>query len=87
MKIADLKGREGEVTRLIIRGYKAPEIEQMLGISRSSVHTYRYSAFERLGIKTDAQLIALALREVLEDGRGRHRIIDEALSVIGELLP
>jgi DNA-binding NarL/FixJ family response regulator len=55
-----LSEREREVARLIARGHAGPEIARRLGITKSSVDTYRARLFRKLGVDSRAQLLEQA---------------------------
>lgn len=88
MKISELPARELEMATAIIRGYSPVEIAAMHGIAVKTVYNHRQRLFDRLGIESDLQLFALALREQLADWRPvEHPAIGRALDMIGEVLP
>ncbi len=57
-----LSDRELEITLMLVRGKRVPEIAQSLNISAKTVNTYRYRMFDKLDINTDVELTHLALR-------------------------
>lgn len=57
-----LSERELEVARGLACGYSVAEIAQELGVSASTVSTYRARAYEKLGVETNAQLVASLTR-------------------------
>lgn len=57
-----LSDRELEITLMLVRGKRVPEIAQSLNISAKTVNTYRYRMFYKLDINTDVELTHLALR-------------------------
>lgn len=59
---SDLSQREAQVARLILQGYSIPEISEQLSLNSTTVNTYRYRMYTKLGIKnrSDAKLSTLA---------------------------
>ncbi|MFW8589645.1 UvrY/SirA/GacA family response regulator transcription factor [Glaciecola sp. 2405UD65-10] len=60
-----LSDRELEITMMLTRGVKVPDIAKHLNISAKTVNTYRYRMFDKLNIATDVELTHLALRHKL----------------------
>ena len=60
-----LSERELEITLLLTRGAKVPDIAASLNISAKTVNTYRYRMFEKLRVSSDVALTHLALRHKL----------------------
>ena len=60
-----LSERELEITLLLTKGAKVPDIATSLNISAKTVNTYRYRMFEKLSVSTDVELTHLALRHKL----------------------
>ena len=60
-----LSERELEITLMLTRGVKVTDIAKHLNISAKTVNTYRYRLFDKLDIKTDVELVHLALRHKL----------------------
>lgn len=60
-----LSDRELEITLMLTRGVRVPDIAKNLNISPKTVNTYRYRMFEKLGIQSDVELTHLALRHKL----------------------
>lgn len=58
-----LTAREGEVLRLLARGYGNKEVAAALSISVKTVETHRASGMARLGIRSRATLVQFALIE------------------------
>lgn len=56
-----LSSREAEVLAGLLMGTPASEIAQRLGISAKSVSTYRRRILDKLGVESNAELIALAI--------------------------
>jgi two-component system invasion response regulator UvrY len=57
-----LSKREMQVLMLIVQGAKNQDISDTLCVSPKTVSTYRHRLFEKLDIKTDAELTMLAVR-------------------------
>jgi len=57
-----LTPRQREILRLLVGGRSAKEIARLLDISHRTVEYHKYQAMEALGVKTNAELIQLALR-------------------------
>ena len=60
-----LTPREGEIVSLIGAGLQVKQVAAELGISISSVNTYRTRIFRKMGLSTNAALIRYALRHGL----------------------
>jgi DNA-binding NarL/FixJ family response regulator len=60
-----LTTREGDVLRLIARGYRSREIALMLGISIKTVDTHRAAAMGKLQLRSVAQVVRYAIRQKL----------------------
>ena len=60
-----LSERELEITLMLTKGAKVPDIAVYLNISAKTVNTYRYRMFEKLKVSTDVELTHLALRHKL----------------------
>ena len=60
-----LSDRELEITLMLTRGVRVPDIAESLNISPKTVNTYRYRMFEKLNIQSDVELTHLALRHKL----------------------
>lgn len=56
-----LSERELNIAMLLSKGTKSADIARELSITNKTVNTYRYRMFEKLGIKTDVELVHLAL--------------------------
>ena len=56
-----LSERELNIALLLSKGTKSADIAKELSITAKTVNTYRYRMFEKLGIKTDVELVHLAL--------------------------
>ena len=57
-----LTPRQREILRLVVDGRSAKEIARLLDISHRTVEYHKYQAMETLGVKTNAELIQIALR-------------------------
>lgn len=62
-----LSDREFEVFRMIALGKKTGEIAEALSISVKTVGAYRTRIFDKMGIKTNSELIHYAIRNHLVD--------------------
>ena len=60
--LSALAPREQEVCRYFLLGLSSEAISQTLGISLHSTRTYRKRAYERLGISSQNELLAIVLR-------------------------
>ncbi len=60
-----LTPREGEIVALIGAGLQVKQVAAQLGISISSVNTYRNRIFRKMGLSSNAALIRYALRHGL----------------------
>jgi len=57
-----LSYRELQVVIMILQAKTAQDMADVLNISNKTVTTYRYRAFEKLGVKNEVELIRLAAR-------------------------
>lgn len=62
-----LSNRELEITMMLTKGSKVPDIAAHLNISAKTVNTYRYRMFEKLDVSSDVELTHLAIRHKLID--------------------
>lgn len=62
---AQLSPRETEVLGLVAQGMENKQVARELDISEATVKSYLQSAFERLGVRSRAEAVAVALREGL----------------------
>jgi two-component system response regulator NreC len=53
----ELSAREREVMRMVVQGHTSRAMAETLGISKSSVDTYRARVFRKLGVDSRAALI------------------------------
>ena len=68
--IDNLSKRELQILMMIVQAHKNNEIAQTLNISPKTVSTYRKRLHEKLGVKTDIQMLHLAIK---------HGIMDEEI--------
>lgn len=68
-----LSERELEVACGLACGHSVAEIAQELGVSASTVSTYRARAYEKLGVETNAQLVASLTRPSPPDPRDAQK--------------
>ena len=61
----NLTPREREITALLATGLDGREIADQLALSPETVRTHIRNAMERVGARTRAHLIAIAVREQL----------------------
>lgn len=57
-----LTARQREIIALLVEGRSAMEIARLLDISHRTVEYHKYQAMEALGVKTNAELVQIALR-------------------------
>ena len=55
---ANLSAREREIVELIVAGHTSREVAAALGITKSSVDTYRARVFRKLGVDSRSELYA-----------------------------
>lgn len=58
----ELTERQGEILRLLVEGLSAKQIAARVHISPRTVEYHKYQAMERLGVTTNAELIAYGLK-------------------------
>jgi DNA-binding NarL/FixJ family response regulator len=63
----ELSPREREVLALVAAGSENKQITRALDVSEATVKTYLKSIFDRLGVPTRAEAVAVALREGVID--------------------
>jgi DNA-binding NarL/FixJ family response regulator len=56
-----LSVREYEIMQLLIKGEKQTEIARRLSISKSAVSTYRFRILEKMGMKSNSELVQYAV--------------------------
>jgi DNA-binding CsgD family transcriptional regulator len=62
-----LSDREFEVLRLIASGKTVSQVGGILSLSESTISTYRARILEKMGMKTNAELIHYAIQNKLVD--------------------
>jgi two-component system invasion response regulator UvrY len=62
-----LSGRELQVTLMQIDSLSIEEMAQKLGVSPKTINSYRYRIFEKLSVKSDIELVLLAVKYGLKD--------------------
>jgi two-component system invasion response regulator UvrY len=62
----DLSDREFEVMRLIASGKTVTEIGEFLSLSDKTISTYRARILEKMGMRTNAELMRYAIRNKLD---------------------
>ena len=65
----ELTRRQRDVLRLIIEGRRMKEIAAILDLSARTVETHKYEMMRVLGVQSTAELVALAVKRGLADGR------------------
>ncbi len=60
-----LTDRQREILHLVVEGYSAKEIANMLSISPRTVETHKYNMMQELNLKTTADLIKFAIKNNL----------------------
>ncbi|MFC6440071.1 UvrY/SirA/GacA family response regulator transcription factor [Bowmanella sp. JS7-9] len=60
-----LSERELQIMTMISKGQKVPDIASQLNLSAKTVLTYKYRAFEKLGVEGEVELVHLVLRHKL----------------------
>jgi DNA-binding CsgD family transcriptional regulator len=60
-----LTARERDVLRLIAKGYQAPEVADVLGLSRHTVRGYVRDVYRKLGISSRAEATMEAVQRGL----------------------
>lgn len=63
--LTKLTEREADVLRLIAKGYRAPEVAQLLGLTSSTVSSYVRDIYRKLGITSRAEATMEAARRGL----------------------
>lgn len=62
-----LSERELQISMMIVRGEKAPEIAEKLNISAKTINSYRYRIFEKFDITNDVELVHFAIKHKVFD--------------------
>ena len=60
-----LTAREAEVARFLIKGYSAPEIGDLLGVSSGTVRNHMKKIYRKLKVSTQAELCALFIEDLV----------------------
>ncbi len=63
-----LSQREMQVMLMLVQGHKVQEISEKLCLSPKTISTYRTRLFEKLSVRSDAELTRLAMRHGMLDG-------------------
>ena len=63
-----LTNRQQEVVQYMAWGLRAREIAKRMGVEYNTVKSHRGNAFQRLGARTSAQCVAIALGEGIIKG-------------------
>ena len=58
----ELSSREMQITLMVIKGYRAPEISKKLCLSPKTINSYRYRIFDKTHVRNDVGLTRLAIR-------------------------
>jgi DNA-binding CsgD family transcriptional regulator len=75
-----LSDREADVVACVALGMSGPEIAAELSVSHNTVRTHVRNAMDKLGARTRAQLVAMALGEFQPSGqdlKSRIRAMDD----------
>lgn len=65
-RFSELTKRELEVLKLVVKGLQNKEIAESLGISHRTVESHRSQAMQRVGARTTAELVRLAIAAGIE---------------------
>ncbi len=68
--LASLTAREQDIVRLLICGHSNKNMARILSLSPKTVEAHRARAMKRLGLKTSAELIKLAVEAGWPDSQG-----------------
>ncbi len=60
--LGPLSPRETEILRLVASGWTTAEIADAMSLSPKTIHNYHYEVKAKLGARTDAELVHLAMR-------------------------
>lgn len=60
--LAGLSDRERQTLALLCDGLDAQEIGKRIGVSKATVHSYRYRIHEHLNVKNDIQAVTMFIR-------------------------
>lgn len=61
----ELTARELEVMMMLTQGMKMPAVAEVLNVSPKTVATYKYRIYDKVGVKSEVELLHLALRHKL----------------------
>jgi len=64
----NLSQREMQVMLMLVQGHKVQDISEKLCLSPKTISTYRTRLFEKLSVRSDADLTRLAMRHGMLDG-------------------
>lgn len=64
----NLSQREMQVMFMLVQGNKVQDISEKLCLSPKTISTYRYRLFDKLAVRSDAELTRLAMRYGMLDG-------------------
>lgn len=62
-KVSKLTPRQREILQLLAEGNSMKEVAAILNITPRTVAFHKYQMMERLGLKSNAELIRLAIKE------------------------
>lgn len=68
-----LSRRETQVLMMIAQGTKTQEISEILNLSPKTISTYRLRLYEKLNVKSDIEMLHLAMKYGLIDNNIMHR--------------
>jgi DNA-binding CsgD family transcriptional regulator len=71
--LVDLPHRERQVMSHVLEGRTTKEVADLLRLSATTVLTYRYRAFAKLGVRTHRELLALVDRGSAKSGHRSHQ--------------
>lgn len=63
LAFSGLSNREWEVAEMVLKGEKAKDIGRRLYLSPKTVNSYRYRIFKKLGVRSDIELVRLAISQ------------------------
>ncbi len=63
-----LSQREMQVMLMLVQGHKVQDISEKLCLSPKTISTYRTRLFDKLSVRSDAELTRLAMRHGMLDG-------------------
>lgn len=58
----ELTARELEIALMLTQGMKMPSIAEVINVSPKTVATYKYRIYEKVGVKSEVELLRTALR-------------------------